>query len=46
LKTIGFISFFELGRRKEASRDPWGQLGDEKKSKKSMHLQSVGVKSE
>ena len=26
LKTIEFIDVFELGRHKEASRDPWGHL--------------------
>ena len=38
MKTIGFISFFEPGRRKEASRDSRGQLGDEKKGEKNVHF--------
>ena len=29
-KTNVFIDFFEFGRHKEASRELWGHLGDEK----------------
>ena len=44
LKTIGFIDVFELGRHKEASRDPWGHLGDEQKNEKNLHFKGSSGK--